>query len=240
MNIIIAFLVLQSELFESQNILKFADFLYTQEDYAAALNEYRRYLFLTDSVNEDIPERIIGCLVKLNRFDEAIKESVRLKNNTKKDFTEGWIYFLAGKYDSSRIYLNRTGFPYKEDVEKLIGLGYAFEFKFQEAGKYIKLPDKGPKYKKPLLGATCALFPGGGHLYCSRIGDGIFSFLVISTSALLSYYYYNREEEIKFGISLGATIIFYAGNIYGGINAVRNYNYYQNERYLQKVVEINE
>ena len=29
---------------------------------------------------------------------------------------------------------------------------------------------------------------------------------------------------------------FYAGNIYGGINAVRNYNYYESEKYLEKII----
>ncbi len=237
MQLVILLTVLQSELFEPHNILEFADYLYTQEDYADALNEYRRYLFLTDSIREDISEKVIDCLTKLERFDEAIRESIKLKNDTKRYFIKGWIYFLAGMYDSSRIYLRRVGIPYKPDAEKIIGLGYAFEFRFQEAGEYIELPDKGPQYKKPLLGALCALFPGGGHLYCGRAGDAIFSLLVISTSALLSYYYHDRDEDVKFGISLGATILFYAGNIYGGVNAVRNYNYYQSESYVQKMLE---
>ncbi|MCK4250649.1 hypothetical protein KAX97_04350 [candidate division WOR-3 bacterium] len=238
MTLLLLFLHVQTiNIFSQENIIKFANHLYAQEDYAAALNEYRRYQFLTDSMHEDIPEIIIDCLVKLKRFDQAIKESTELKNNTKRDFIKGWIFFLAGKYDSSRIYLKRVGLPYKEDVEKIMGLGYAYEFRFHQAGEYIELPDKAPKYKKPVLGAIYALFPGGGHFYCGRIGDGIFSFLVISTSALLSHYYYNRKEDIKFSVSLGAAILFYAANIYGGINAVQNYNYYQDEHYLQRILE---
>ena len=45
-----------------------------------------------------------------------------------------------------------------------------------------------------------------------------------------------KDEDIKFGISLGAAILFYAGNIYGGVNAVRNHNYYENEKYLEKII----
>ena len=78
MSIIITFLVLQGDLFEPQNILKFSDYLYAEKNYGAALNEYRRYIFLTDSVRADITERIIDCLVKLQRFDEAIKESAKI------------------------------------------------------------------------------------------------------------------------------------------------------------------
>jgi hypothetical protein len=237
MYIIISFLLLQTELFEPQNILKFADHLYFKEDYSAALNEYRRYMFLTDSTPEDIQEKIVDCLINLSRFDEAIKETENLKEIAKIDYTKGWIYFLDGKYDSSRIYLNRLGIPYKEDAEKMIGLDYAYEFRFTEAGNYITLPPDGPKYKNPSLGAILSIFPGGGHLYCGRIGDGVFSFFVVGISSLLAYHYYNQEEDIKFGISLGAAILFYAGNIYGGINAARNYNYYENEKYLNRIIE---
>ena len=236
MCIILTFLVLQSELFESQNILKFADHLYFEEDYAAALAEYRRYLFLTDSVREDVPERIIDCLVHLKRFDEAIKESARISNNTKRDYVRGWIYFLSAKYDSSRAHLSRVGIPYKQDADKMIGLGHAYEFRFEEAGNYITLPDRAPVYKTPSFGALFALFPGGGHFYCGRVGDGIFSFFVVGLSSILAYHYYQQNEDIKFGFSLGAAILFYAGNIYGGINAVRNYNYYKSEKYLEKII----
>jgi hypothetical protein len=234
---ILVLLFLAAQTIPLEGILQFADYLYGQEDYAAALHEYRRYQFLTDSVHEDIPEKIITCLIELKKFDEAIRESSQLPNTSKSNFLKGQIYFLAGKYDSSRFFLSTVGTPYKTDAKKFIGLGYALEFKFKEAGQYIELPDIELHPKKPLLGALYSLFPGGGHLYCGRTGDAIFSFLVISTMGLLSYYYYDHEEDIKFGISLGATILFYAGNVYGGINAVRNYNYYQNEHYLQTILE---
>ncbi|GAG68121.1 unnamed protein product, partial [marine sediment metagenome] len=94
---------------------------------------------------------------------------------------------------------------------------------------------KGPAYKSPRRGALCSLFPGGGHFYCGRIGDGIFSFFVVGLSSLLAYHYHHQDEDIKFGISLSAAILLYAGNIYGGINAVRNYNYYENEEYLREI-----
>jgi tetratricopeptide (TPR) repeat protein len=237
MSVIIGFIILQTQLLDPHSILKFADYLYMQEDYAAAISEYRRYLFLNDSTENAITEKIIDCFIKIEKFEEAIKESANLKDDTKTDYLKGWIYFLSGDYDSSRIYLGRVGIPYQADAKKIIGLGYACQFRFQEAGKYIKLPEKTPRYKKPFIGAMCALFPGGGHFYCGRFGDGAFSLLVIGTGALLSYYYYHRAEDLKFGISLGLTVLFYAGNIYGGINTVRNYNYYQNEKYLRKILE---
>jgi hypothetical protein len=223
--------------FSADNILTFADHLYAQKDYGAALNEYRRYQFLTDSIRSDVLEKVIDCLIKLERYDEALVECNNIEDDLKKEFTRGTVFFAAQQYDSSRIQLFDIGEPYTPYAKKLIGLSYAYEFRFNEADQYIKLPLDRPKYKKPALGAICALVPGGGHWYCGRFGDGMFSFFLIGTSALLSYYYYHENEDIKYGICLSVTGLFYIANIYGGINAVHNYNYYQNEKYLQKILE---
>jgi len=237
MSIIILLLIFQGELFEPQHMLRFADHLYSQEDYEAALHEYRRYTFLADSVGQDIHERIIECLMRLGRYREAIVQSENLGDVNKRNYTKGLVYFTAEELDSSRKYLNLVDVPYESDARRLIGLGYAYEFRFDQAATYMPLPENKPAYKKPAIGALLSLFPGGGHFYTGRFGDGLYSFLIVGTAALLSYYYYDHEEDIKFGFSLGAAILLYAGNIYGGINAVRNYNYYENEKYLERVVE---
>jgi hypothetical protein len=225
--------------FSIDNILSFADHLYMQEDYGAALNEYRRYQFLTDSIRRDVPEKIIDCLINLRRYDDALIECDNIEDELLREYIRGRVFFAAQQYDSSRIHLLDIREPYSADAKSIIGLSYAYEFRFSEADKYLRLPPDRPKYKKPALGAICALVPGGGHWYCGRFGDGMFSFFLIGTSALLSYYYHHEQEDIKYGICLGATGLFYIGNIYGGINAVHNYNYYQNERYLQKILENN-
>ena len=237
MHIIIISLVLQTELFAPHNVLAFADHLYIQEDYAAALNEYQRYQFLADSMRSDIRARIVDCLINLQRYDEALVKCNDIEDEVQREFTKGTVFFVAQQYDSSRTHLMNIEKLYGKEINKIIGLSYAFEFRFQKAEEYLSLPPDKPTYKKPGLGALCALFPGGGHWYCGRIGDGMFSFFLIGTSALLSYYYHHENEDIKYGICLGATGLFYIANIYGGINAVRNYNYYQNEKYLQKILE---
>ena len=223
--------------FSEENILAFADHLYIQKDYAAALNEYQRYQFLTDSMRNDVPDRIVDCLINLERYDEALAKCNDIDDGVKRRFTKGTVYFTAEQYDLSRTHLIDIGESYNKEANKIIGLSYAFEFRFQEAEEYLNLPRNKPTYKKPALGALCALLPGGGHWYCGRTGDGVFSLLLVSTTALLSYYYHQSDEDIKFNICLGTTILFYGANIYGGINAVRNYNYYQNEKYLEEILE---
>jgi len=238
--ILILFFTFQTDLFAPAMVIRFADYLYQEGDYHSALNEYRRYVFLSDSLEEKVYERIVDCLIKLKRFDEALKEVEKLGDTTKINYTKGVIYYTAGKYRKARECLFNIGMPYENDARRIIGFSYAQEFNFREAGKYLNLPPLKLRYKSPILGGIFSLFPGGGHFYCGRSEDGIFSFLVVGTCALLTNYYYHRGEDLKFGVSLGATILFYSANIYGGINAVRNYNYYQNEKYLKKIREENQ
>lgn len=234
--LIILFLLLTTEeLFYPDKILQFADFLYDKENYTSAYDEYQRYLFLSDSTSDELYEKIIDCLIYTARYDEAENNCQFLKNDTKRTFIKGKIFFYAGIFDSARSYLEKVKLPYKESTKYLIGLSYAHEYKFVQAGKYLKLPENFPHYKKVALGALFALLPGGGHLYCKRWGDAVFSFLVISGGTGLSYYYHSRDQDLKFSLALTTTLIFYLGNIYGGINAVRNYNYYQNEKYLKAI-----
>lgn len=238
MSIAILCLLCQAEMFEPQNVLKFAEYLYKQQDYEAALHEYRRFLVLTDSAGDDLYDRIIECLTRLGRYPEAVIEAEKIADINKRNYTKGLIYFAADDPDSSRTYLQRVDVPYASEARRIIGLGYSYEFKFNEAAQYIELPEYSPAYKEPFVGGLLALFPGGGHFYAGRYGDGLYSFLIVSTAALLSYYYYDHDEDIKFGFALGAAILLYAGNIYGGVNAVRNYNYNENEKYLEQILQL--
>ncbi len=228
---IILFLFFQTGFFEKNQILQFADYLYLQADFNGALNEYRRYIFLGDDNGnkQEVYEKIVDCLVRLKRYDEAIASTKNYSDTAKAVYTKSKIYLFKGNYPMVRELLkSRIGEP---ETKHLIGLSYVAEFNFLKAKEFMDLPEPLPRNKNPLLGGLLSLFPGGGHYYCGRIGDGIYSTLVITTGSLISYYYYHKNEKTKFYFSFGISIIFYAGNIYGGINAVRNYNYYKNSAY---------
>ncbi|MBE0433964.1 hypothetical protein IBX73_10940 [candidate division WOR-3 bacterium] len=241
MSALIVVLVAQAEMFDPGKVRAFADHLYGQEDYGAALNEYRRYTFLADSAEAQAHDRIIDCLTHLERYGEAITEAEKINDANRRHYIKGMIYFLAGAMDSSRAYLEGVDVPYRNrtDARRMIGLGYAYEYRFSDAAGYIAMPQYAPSRKKPVLGALFSVFPGGGHAYAGRWGDGIYSLFVIGTGTLLSYYYHEREETVKFGFTLGTTLLLYAGNIYGGINAVRNYNRSANEDYLEQIMQMN-
>ncbi|MCX7994342.1 MAG: hypothetical protein N3A65_01015 [candidate division WOR-3 bacterium] len=230
---IIFFILFQSDLFEPDKILKFADYLYLQGDFNSAVNEYRRYLFLSDSNKQETGEKIIDCLVRLKRYDEADSSLKYISDTTRALYLKAWIFLLKGDYPRVREILKMKSTEHK--ARYYIGLSYAGEFNFSRAKEFINLPAPLPKLKSPFLGGLFSIIPGGGHFYCGRLGDGIYSLLVIAAGSTVAYYYYHNNKNAKFYLASGITILFYAGNIYGGINSVRNYNYYENARYRDLV-----
>ncbi len=229
----IFFLFMQSELFNQDQILRFADHLYLQEDFNSALNEYRRYLFLSAGDRQEVYAKITDCLVRLKRYEEAIKSVDYFNDTIAAKYAKSRIYLLMGDYSKVRHVLE---YMIDDSVARqLIGLSYAGEFNFLKAGEFIEIPQPVPANKSPLLGGLLSLFPGGGHFYAGRVGDGIYSLLVVATGSLITYYYHHGNEQTKFYFALGISAIFYAGNIYGGINAVRNYNYYENMKYREMI-----
>ncbi|MBN2621251.1 hypothetical protein JXB22_09205 [candidate division WOR-3 bacterium] len=229
--------ITQNELSDPQKLILFADHLYEIQEYEAALQEYRRYSFLTDLLPDTIRTRMINCYVHTSDYTHALEQTDLFYDRVYADYIRGYVLYKAELYDSSRKYLEQIGLPYKDDALSLIGFGYARQFKFTEAARYIDMPSDLPRYKDPIIGGLLSLFPGGGHIYCGRLGDGLFSFAVVGLSSALAYYYQTKDEDLKFGLSLSAAILFYAGNIYGGVNAVRNYNYYVNNEYRRDIFE---
>lgn len=236
---LICLLLAQNELSDQAKVRAFADHLYEQDDYGAALNEYRRYFFLAGSADGLAHERIIDCLTRLARYEEALAEAGKIEGADRRAYTRGSIFFLAGAMDSARACLTMVDVPYRDDARRLIGLAYASEYRFDEAAHYIAMPAQAPRRKEPVLGGLLSVLPGAGHAYAGRWGDGLYSLLVIGTGALLSYYYHDRGEDVKFAFTLGTTLLFYGGNIYGGVNAVRIYNRAGNRDHLEQVWQMN-
>ncbi len=227
------------DLLTTDNVRRFADTLYAQEQYQEALGEYRRGRFLATGPDSIVDIRIIRCLLYLERYPDALAEARLLPEAASRSFYEGLVFFHAGEYDSARSYLNNPDLKSVPASRRILGLSYAEEYDFVGAGQYFDLPVPGPGHRHPWLGGVMSLFPGAGHFYAGRIDDGIYSLLVVGTASLLAWYYHDREENTKFACALAAGIVFYGGSIYGGINAVQNYNLAENEEYLERIREEN-
>jgi hypothetical protein len=225
----------QFELFEPKKVFDFAEYLRASGDYAAAINEYNRYQFLGDTAGTDLAPKIIDCLIHLQRFEEALSNA---RSADDSGYWQGIVLYHSSKYDSARYYLACSDQEFKIRADRFIGLSYAAQFDFDHMKNYIDYDQPLPSLKKPWLGGLLSTIPGAGHAYANRLGDGLFSFLTIAMLGAVSYYYYQTDEDIKFGVALSATAVFYAGSIYGGVNAVRNYNFYKNSQYLNDILDV--
>ncbi|MCX7910760.1 MAG: membrane protein insertion efficiency factor YidD [Endomicrobia bacterium] len=100
--------------------------------------------------------------------------------------------------------------------------------------------DKIPK-KSLILGGVLSIIPGLGKIYAGRLNDGLFSLFYISAIGYLSYESFKNNFYFLGGLTSFFTISFYFGNIYGSIDAVRQYNRSQNIRfkqYLKQTIEL--
>ncbi len=218
---------------------RFADTLYDQGQYAEALVEYRRWQFLTSSADTVVDHRIIHCLLRLERFADALKQARLLKIPSDRLYYSALVFYQRGDYDSVLACLADPVRLSDLEQRRIVGLSYAEQYNFVRAGEYLDLPTPRPGRRSPWLAGFLSVLPGAGHCYAGRIDDGIYSLLVVGTASLLAWYYHDRAEIAKFAGCLCAGIVFYGGSIYGGINAAQNYNQAENEAYLQRIREEN-
>ncbi|MFQ6043835.1 MAG: tol-pal system YbgF family protein [Candidatus Poribacteria bacterium] len=91
-------------------------------------------------------------------------------------------------------------------------------------------------HRSPLLsGLMSTVVPGGGQMYSGRFSDGLYALMVIATTTAGTIYYIS-QERYKIAIPLGiVSAIFYAGNIYGGIQSARIFNVREKTQFLNEL-----
>ncbi len=141
------------EYYSPQNIRKFADFLYEQEDYLRAADEYQRYLFsMSEEVleSEQIRYKIALCYRFAGQTEQAIQNfQTLLQTHPDTQFASsayyqiGATYFLIDQFKQSSQFL-REALPHIADArqhaeaEQLIGLSYLMQKQWSEAGEVFK------------------------------------------------------------------------------------------------------
>ena len=89
-----------------------------------------------------------------------------------------------------------------------------------------------PKRSPTLSGMLSAVIPGLGQAYSGRFLDGLQSLTVVGTIGAGTAYYINREQyEVAIPVGL-LGLFFYAGNVYGGVQAAKTFNNRQEDKFL--------
>jgi len=239
--------------------LDFADYLFENNAYVRAISEYKRIFFLTP---DSLTDTRIYCRLMLgesylnmNDYNQALTY-FNLGNTALYQYGRARTFFKSGKYWQSRNDLTTLA---DDDLHKekivLIGASYLKQGDFKAGKDYLNahryLNDNSiarlsefdgrqiPRRSRALSTILSAIIPGSGQVYSNRFGDGLYSFITVTSCALISNYYWkNDEKKIKFSIFTLLTAFFYAGNIYGANIAARDYNRYHYNKYQQQIDHI--
>jgi hypothetical protein len=139
--------------------------------------------------------------------------------NELKNFETGGIALLSRNFElfeQCRLNFSGNFFSFSEEEMKLI----------EYAEKLMSYKPKSPA----IAALLSTLFPGAGKVYAGKIGEGISSFLIVSTLGLISYENYRKDGIYNFKTILfsGITSIYYGGNIVGSYYSAieKNKNFY--------------
>ena len=150
--------------YTSENVRKFADFLYEEGDYLRAASEYQRYLFYISGSkarlesertgegkdSDQIRYKIAVCYRFAGQTEQAIQGFETLLQTypegqfaSRAYYQIGATYFLTDKFEQSVQFL-RDALPHIADTrqhaeaEQLIGLSYLMQKQWSEAGEVFK------------------------------------------------------------------------------------------------------
>jgi hypothetical protein len=245
-------------------ILAFADHLYEKSDYFRAIGEYKRFVYLFPTEPRVLQARFkMGVSYErsghldnaIEIFDGllAIEPSSDVSHAVKYEI--GKCFFLGRDYARSAEVLRSLG-----SCRSLALAGWALlkEGEYRESSESFALASKSEPVgylsdlcaslsHESLKGDTISRksvkiaallstpIPGAGRAYCGRLGDGVFSFLVVGGFYAGAYGYY-RDEEYALSLGLMAFgLLFHAGDIYGAINSARLYNFTGEEAFVRSI-----
>jgi hypothetical protein len=232
---------LQNPPFSADEQLAFADRLFEANEWDRARIEYARLLFHEAGIATATPharrchERIALCFAHLKRRGDAFAALDRLPAGAATDdlralvlrelgqhedalaavdtrdadgqLLAGFLALETGRSDVARAQFGRLDAPLRDPL-------------LEHVSNFDELPTK----SLWLAGSLSAVLPGAGQLYAGRWEDGLVAFttnaVLIGATALA----WHRDERVTAG-ALGCVAFgFYAGNVYGGVNAAARHD----------------
>lgn len=239
----------QNNLYHSpDNIRLFADYLFCQNDYLRAIEEYKRL------ENSDISDTLIFKIgysyLQINEYNLAnkyfdmiekgsslrslavnynslsfylVKDFTSLRNNNKSnshlDITDSKKLFLVSSI------LNENIFPPNDEI-------IIFDYSDRVFVNDLIVKKKFPDYKSPTVAGILSIIPGVGKFYTKNYTDGITSFLLTGLFTFLAYDNLRSVHRFRGYFFSVVSAGFYLGNIYGSVVSAYRYN----RNYDEKII----
>lgn len=239
--------------------LVFAEHLYACGNHAEAASEFLRVRFQAGSAElKDYAGLMAGESYLAGRNpDRALKAFDELTGSAVGSYAsygKARALFSQGLMPRTRQQLDSVAQPgLDRAAQYLAGWTWYREFDFSRgAGCYSRwrddsiaalLADLGGQElstrSRTLSTLLSSVVPGLGQVYSGRTGDGIYSFLTVASTGLITWWFVANSEtkdrtHVKAAVFGSLTALFHIGNAYGANVAARDYNVMQKRRYLEQ------
>src|SRR4030042_2099390 len=206
----------QIDFFAPQNRMKFGDYLFREQDYLRAINEYQEYLKIAN--NDTARFKFAFALAEMGRETEALDNykglffSSPLNEGARLEFYK--INFQQGDFVRFRdLCTEKIYLPENSDliIQKLNRFSYLLDDNLlPDSAAFVDVFDQGekeqvlnfymrkkfPPYKSPLTAAVLsAIIPGAGKIYTGNYGDGITAFLLTGILSFLAYDNFKADHD---------------------------------------------
>jgi len=250
------------DLFNIENSVKYADYLFMAGKYTLAQDEYQRLIRL-DTNNIFYWLRSVQAVRFTGNYTKALqllrqKKSTFYRTDTLSNKEYARLLILCENGQRSRDSINSSEILNAGDKAMFMIASYILENNFKAAEECIvnysfsktavfeqllminKQCSKIKMKKAWLAGSLSSIIPGSGKIYASYWQDGVLAFIYIGMNSWQTYRAFNKYgTDSVFGwISLVLTSGFYFGNIYGSIKAANKYNFVKLEEYKRQIEEI--
>ncbi len=236
---------IRNNLFTSQNRRIFGDYLFCNQDYLRAIDEYNAVI--NHSPNDTLQYKIGLSYFFMGRYYDAEKsyeklfETSFLSDEAKLEYYRS-VFYLNDLYSFRKMVNLKKNFPveYSEELNKLKSYSYLMDnselppesellskFDDKDKKKIIEFYSwkQDPPYKSPVKAAILsAIIPGLGKFYAGEFGDGITALLFTGLFTYLAVDKFQRDQKTSAWLFTALAAFFYGGNIYGSAAAVQNYN----------------
>ncbi len=197
-------------------------------------------------------QKVINSAAKNNFFDRA-------------HYQIAYTYFAQEEYEKSIEYIRNNNLALSPGLaqlkmNQLLGINYLYQKRWQtasdhfsalmqnqqdgdidpftgELNKYATQGTKLPRKNKLLAGLLSAIIPGSGKMYAGRFSDGFYSLILVGVTFWQAYEGFHKDgfRSVKGWIYGPMGTIFYLGNIYGSVVAVKLINERTENNFIQKI-----
>ena len=250
------------DLYNYENSLLFANYLFKTKQYDYAAREYERLVFM-DSENHLLNLSLITTYEKGSHYAYGITRAEELypdKSSMPKPFALVYTKLLLfnKSYNKARGFLSiNTSLPSDEEIllnitVELYSNNWAEASNLYDVSsnkssplfkQYKSIIDEtmNLKYKSPALATLMsAMIPGSGKFYTRDWKDGLMGFVFVAGSAWAAYRGFDKEGiNSPYGWIFGSIAFgFYSGNLYGSYKSAKIYNLNLRKKIHTKVEDL--